>query len=215
MMKQELFSAVLIISSQQALLTDGVAFLRMEHPTHISYALLTNDYTIPADKQLASNTNCKYMQSFNKISKDIQPSDIKIQLRAALSSWERVANIVFIETKDINAANIIIGAEAHATGSYSWSLSPGIAFTNIAVKNHKIEQSYVCLNGNKKWKVGFDGNFSTYDLRHTFMHETGHAIGLDHPELEKSQIMSYRYDEAVKEPQTSDIEAIQKLYGKP
>lgn len=213
-MKQEIFSAVLLITSQQALLTDGAEFLRMPQPTHITYALLTKDYTIPAEKQLASNTNCREMKPYDNINKNIPKEEIKAQLRSALSAWERVANVVFIETKDPKLANIIVGAEGKSVGSYSWSLS-GIAYANIAVKNHKIEQSYVCLNGQSKWKIGFDGNLSAYDLRHTFMHETGHALGLDHPELDKGKIMSYRYDEAVKEPQDTDIEAIQKLYGKP
>ena len=53
-----------------------------------------------------------------------------------------------------------------------------------------------------------------YDLRHTFMHEIGHAIGLDHPGS-SGAVMAYRYDEGVHELQPSDISAVQRLYGPP
>ena len=63
-------------------------------------------------------------------------------------------------------------------------------------------------------QVGFDGNLKVYDLRHAFMHEIGHAIRLDHPGRSGS-IMGFRYDESVREPQSSDITAAQRLYGPP
>ena len=78
----------------------------------------------------------------------------------------------------------------------------------------EIEQSYVCLNPSMRWKTGFDGDLEVYDLRHTFMHEIGHAIGLDHPGS-SGAVMAYRYDEGVRELQPSDIAAVQRLYGPP
>lgn len=75
-----------------------------------------------------------------------------------------------------------------------------------------ITHAYICLNPGARWKVGFDGSLDIYDLRYTFMHEIGHAIGLDHPGSSGS-IMAYRYDERVSDLQASDIAAAQKLYG--
>ena len=74
-----------------------------------------------------------------------------------------------------------------------------------------IEQAYVCLNRNKLWKSGFDGDLGVYDLRYTFTHEIGHAIGLDHPGSSGS-IMAYRYDERVRNLQPKDIAPIQMRY---
>ena len=72
----------------------------------------------------------------------------------------------------------------------------------------------ICLNPQRSWKIGFDGNLDVYDLRYTFMHEIGHAVGLDHPGRSGS-IMGYRYDERVHKLQPSDIAAAQSLYGPP
>jgi hypothetical protein len=75
-----------------------------------------------------------------------------------------------------------------------------------------IDQAYVCLNPKSRWKIGFDGNLDVYDLRHTFTHEVGHAIGLDHPDS-TGAVMAFRYDERVRDLQPSDIAGVQRLYG--
>jgi predicted Zn-dependent protease len=75
-----------------------------------------------------------------------------------------------------------------------------------------IDQAYVCLNPKSRWKTGFDGNLDVYDLRHTFTHEVGHAIGLDHPDS-TGAVMAFRYDERVRDLQPSDIAGVQRLYG--
>ncbi len=62
--------------------------------------------------------------------------------------------------------------------------------------------------------MGFDGNLAVYDLRYTFTHEIGHAIGLDHPDSAEA-LMAYRYDEHAQTLQPSDIAAAQRLYGAP
>ena len=75
-----------------------------------------------------------------------------------------------------------------------------------------IDQAYVCLNPKSRWKIGFDGNLDVYDLRHTFTHEVGHAIGLDHPDS-TGAVMAFRYDERVRDLQPSDIAGVERLYG--
>ena len=75
-----------------------------------------------------------------------------------------------------------------------------------------IEQAYVCLSPQSRWKVGFDGNVDIYNLRYTFTHEIGHAIGLDHPGKSGS-VMAFSYEERVQQLTPSDISAVQKLYG--
>ena len=75
----------------------------------------------------------------------------------------------------------------------------------MAVKS--IRQSLICLNPEKTWKVGYDGNLEVYDLYFTFLHEIGHTIGLDHPGA-SGEVMGFRYDERVRDLQDGDIEAV-------
>ena len=40
----------------------------------------------------------------------------------------------------------------------------------------RIARSQICLNPRQRWKIGFDGNLTVYDITHTLAHEIGHAI---------------------------------------
>jgi hypothetical protein len=51
-----------------------------------------------------------------------------------------------------------------------------------------------------------------YDLRYTFMHEIGHAIGLDHPDSPEA-LMDYHYTEMFSALQPGDIAGADLLYG--
>lgn len=204
--------------------------------TVVTYAVLTGPYTLPGGKHILSPDNCSSMHAFADIvaaSPGVSADAARRELRAAFAAWEAAANISFVEVSDPREANIVAGAQDFPTGR---------AFTNLSVSSHgvlpvakalggpapspepgdsgasgafsPIEQSYVCLNPGMRWKAGFDGDLNVYDLRHTFTHEIGHAIGLDHPGS-SGAIMAYRYDERVRELQPSDIAAVQRLYGPP
>ena len=205
--------------------------------TVISYALLTGAYVVPSDQRTLSPDNCGAMHAFSDIfavSPDISDEKAKQELHAAFAAWEGASDITFVEVDDARHANIIIGAADEPKGKAFANLSyqNGHGTTPVSKALGKsgpeppansygrsvdgtvvaIEQAYVCLNPHARWKVGFDGNLDVYDLRHTFTHEIGHAIGLDHPGR-SGAIMAYRYDERVRELQPSDVAGVQKLYG--
>lgn len=207
--------------------------------TSVTYAMLTESYSLPKNNPTLSRDNCGSMRPFAAIvaaSPGVSDEMARQQLRAAFAAWQEVAGLEFIEVNDPHKADIIIGATVAASGR---------AFANLSIRGGRdaqpiakalgatsdgrpsdragpiversaaaIDRAYVCLNSKTPWKAGFDGNLDVYDLRYTFMHEIGHAVGLDHPGRSGS-IMGYRYDERVHKLQPSDIAAAQSLYGPP
>jgi hypothetical protein len=204
----------------------------------ITYAVLTGPYTVPSDKNTLSPDNCNAMHAFSDIvaaSPNVSREAAMGELRSALEAWSKASDVSFVETSDARHASIVIGAADNPSGRAFANLSYrsgtqgakpvakalGKAERDLSVVSNRpmqngavaaIDQAYVCLNPRARWKVGFDGNLKIYDLRYTFTHEIGHAIGLDHPGREDS-LMNFRYDERVRELQPTDIAAAQILYG--
>lgn len=205
----------------------------------VTYAVLSRSILLPTDARTLSPDNCGAMRPFAEIvsrSSGISDAMARRELRSAFDTWEEVAGIRFIEVSEPSRADIIVGATEGASGRAFANLSLGGADSTqpapkalgALIDTRRMEpagsatdttvaaiaKAYVCLNPEMGWKIGFDGNLRIYDLRYTFTHEIGHAIGLDHPGSSGS-IMGYRYDERVRQLQPSDIAAAQWLYGPP
>ena len=159
--------------------------------------------------------NCR---SIEPIETALAPSGIERaaflgELHAAMDAWQRVAGIRFRRTDD-GEADLVIGAQSRPRGK---------AFTNVRadrtpkpqqVRVDRLAGSLICLNPTHPWKIGFDGNLKSYDLRHTLLHELGHVIGLDHTGASGS-VMAFRYDEKHDGLTVGDVAGARKLYGLP
>jgi hypothetical protein len=171
----------------------------------VTYALAEDAVAFPKAR------NCSAMGPLDSLlgRSGIAPDVFAEELKAALKVWEKAANISF-SPADPAKADILIGAQ---------TTPMGYAFANVDYDKgeagngpRSIRRSLVCMNPEKRWKVGFNGDLEVYDLRYTLIHEIGHAIGLDHPAI-AGQLMAYKYGEKFRVLQAGDIAGIEKLYG--
>jgi hypothetical protein len=175
-------------------------------PLTVTYAFVTSELDSPNARNCRSIGPIDTLLSKSQIDK----KGLQREVRAAFDMWETAANIRFSETADASKAGILIGAQL---------VPEGRAFADVSSKagtgeRGLIERSLICLNPDQRWKIGFDGNLTVYDLRYTFAHEIGHAIGLDHPSP-SGELMSFRYDEKFRSLQEGDIAGAVSLYGRP
>jgi Matrixin len=155
--------------------------------------------------------NCRKLTGFDDLIKksDVSAAALKVELAAAFAMWEAVANITFQEAPEGVRADIVVGAQAEPEG---WAFADVFYDLASAESIKPISRALVCLNPLRGWKIGFDGDLHRYDLRYTFAHEIGHAIGLDHPSG-GDQIMGYRYEERFRSLQAGDVRGAVALYG--
>jgi hypothetical protein len=188
-----------------------------------------------APRRSPTARNCASLQPFAELANKTRLPELRLrdEAAAAFAAWEAVSGLKFLEAKRPDDADILIGVQGKPNGR---------AFTNVELDGRRVAQipalekgfaadgmpqadapgphtirairkALICVNPLEKWKIGFDGNLDVYDLRYTFMHEIGHAIGLDHPGT-PGALMDFRYDEELKGPVRSDSEAAQMLYGR-
>ncbi|MFZ1103815.1 MAG: matrixin family metalloprotease [Hyphomicrobiaceae bacterium] len=176
-------------------------------PRVITYRLVTNTLRFPNAR------NCRGLAPLDALAaaSGVPPAALKEEARAAFAMWEAAASLVFKEAPESGPADILIGAQTEPEG---WAFADVFYDADAPGAVKPISQALVCLNPGKRWKVGFDGDLKTYDLRYTLAHEIGHAIGLDHP-VGGSQIMHFKYEERFRALQPGDIGGAVSLYGAP
>ena len=176
-------------------------------PRLVTYRVVRDTQSFPAAR------NCRGLAPLDGIAaaSQLPPAAVREEVAAAFAMWEEAANILFKEAPEGGPADILIGAQTEPEG---WAFADVFYNTASPEAVKPITQALVCLNPRRPWKVGFDGDLKTYDLRYTLAHEIGHAIGLDHP-AGADTIMNYRYEERFRALQPGDIRGAVALYGAP
>jgi matrixin len=174
-------------------------------------ALLVTYMLVRDDIESAEAHNCRKMTSLDRLiaASDLAPAAVHEEIGAAFHMWEAAVNITFREAAKGESANILLGAQAEPQG---WAFADISYDSSSKVRVKPISLARICLNPAKRWKIGFDGDLTVYDLRYTLAHEIGHAIGLDHP-VSAGQIMGYRYEEHFRSLQPGDTHGAALLYG--
>jgi hypothetical protein len=174
-------------------------------PLVVSYSLVDGLVQFPGAR------NCRKMTGMDSITaaSRVTTEALRQEIAAAFAMWEAAADISFVEAADPALADIRIGAQAEPEG---WAFADVFYDTRSTERVKPISRSLICLNPAKPWKIGFDGDLKTYDLRYTIAHEIGHAIGLDHP-VGGATIMGYRYEERFRRLQPGDVAGAIVLYG--
>ncbi len=172
----------------------------------VSFATVATETRFPAVRNCGGVAPLDALLAANRISRSV----FDRELDAAFAAWSAVADISFTPALSPADADILIGAEIEPLGR---------AFTNVEYGDagsrpgpERLTRALICLNPEKAWKVGFDGNLDVYDIRYALMHEIGHAIGLDHPGV-TDQLMDFHYRETFRCPQAGDILGAVALYG--
>jgi matrixin len=171
----------------------------------ISYAIANQQMDFPGAR------NCQKITAPDELlaASALTISIFRDEVAAAFAMWQGIADIHFREVENAGDADIVLGAQVEPTGH---------AFADVfydAASRERlkpISKALVCLNPSKPWKIGFNGDLRTYDIRYTIAHEIGHAIGLDHPNG-AGQIMGYRYEERFRQLQPGDVAGAVALYG--
>ncbi|RIY00861.1 hypothetical protein D3218_10670 [Aureimonas flava] len=122
-------------------------------------------------------------------------------VRQAFDTWEKLANIDFVEVPTASA-DIQIGLDAFdgrggTLGEASWTYSGGLTI-----------HAEIAFDSAEYWGPTSAGGTNFYAVA---VHEIGHTIGLGHAD-DPSSIM-YPYLGSLVDPAAADIAAIQALYG--
>lgn len=161
--------------------------------------------------EFADARNCRNMVPIDAIAReaDFDRAAVEEQAAQAFGLWAALADISFTKTDDPASADILIGAELGARGSAHADLLAADGSGPIGA----LDRGLICLSASQPWKIGFGGAPQAQDLRYTFAHEIGHALGLNHPGPH-GEIMSFTYSEDFSEPQPGDIAGAIALYGR-
>jgi hypothetical protein len=161
-------------------------------------------------------------------------SDVEGAVRRALRTWERAANLEFVETEtdkqNVSASGAagdgvsLITIAATAENVLLFAKDPtGVAATTRVFYDTKgqISEADIVLNPYQQFST--DGTIGTYDLESILTHEIGHLLGLGHSSVFGSTMHESSGKNGVYGMQNFlartlsplDVAAVRAIYGPP
>lgn len=178
---------------------------KLQTGARIRWTFLSGEHTDPMLKNCSSMVSISRLFAHSPLTIDI----VRREAERGIAVWTDIADLHFEFVTSVKDADIIVGAQAKPQG---WAFAD-VAFKMDETSNSgSITKAAVCFNPERLWSVD-DAN-GAYCLRHTFAHEFGHTLGLDHPQGNSADfIMSYKYFKCDTPAHLLERKAIQYLYG--
>jgi Matrixin len=134
----------------------------------------------------------------------------------ALDSWNAViGNMQFGKVMDSSAA-VSSGDRVNSMAFSSTNFGSSFGSSTLAVTTYwfsgsTITEADILFNSNQSWDSYRGSLRSAYDVQRVALHESGHALGLDHSSL--SNAIMYAYINNTYQLTSDDISGAQALYG--
>ena len=136
------------------------------------------------------------------------------EIARALQTWASVANIDFVRVADSALAFDTVGkAQGDARfgdirfGGYDFGNASQLAHAYTPPPNGSTAAGDVAVNTAMAFNIG-----SEYDLFSVLLHETGHSLGLEHPD-NPDAVMNANYGGVRAGLDAGDIAGIRAIYG--
>lgn len=200
MKKSSLFLLFLLFSlkmySQEILFDKGFA-----HSNNLKYALFDTKW---------NKTHLKYY--IYNTSSHLTPAERENAIQTALHRWSLVTNFSFEQVYNPSDADL----------KYRWAVGnhcsgdafdgPGTSEENVLAHAFPPPSGEIHFDDYENWMFSPNAN-GLYNLVAVALHETGHALGLDHSEITNS--VMWKNDQGKVWPEADDVAGIWALYGCP